>query len=106
MLFFMRSSCLLLLVAHTHAAPLDPQIEQRELHNEATVHHRFAAWAASHGWVKHEEPALLWEHKLAQAKIAPAPGTSQQDLEPAGRFQNARALHAASVTPFSLTASK
>ena len=43
---------LLLLVTHTHAAPLHPQIEQRELHNEAKVgvHHRFAAWAESHGW--------------------------------------------------------
>jgi hypothetical protein len=41
---------LLLLVAHTRAAPLDPQVEQRELHNEAKVHHRFAAWAESHGW--------------------------------------------------------
>ena len=41
---------LLLLVTHTRAAPLDPQVEQRELHNEAKVHHRFAAWAESHGW--------------------------------------------------------
>jgi hypothetical protein len=41
---------LLLLVTHTRAAPLDPQVEQRELHNEAEVHHRFAAWAESHGW--------------------------------------------------------
>ena len=41
---------LLLLVTHTRAAPLDPQVEQRELHNEAKAHHRFAAWAESHGW--------------------------------------------------------
>jgi len=41
---------LLLLVTHTRAAPLDPQVEQRELHNEAKPHHRFAAWAESHGW--------------------------------------------------------
>jgi hypothetical protein len=46
---------LLLLVTHTHAAPLDPQVEQRELHNEAKVHHRFAAWAESHGW-HHDGP--------------------------------------------------
>ena len=74
MLFFMRSSCLLLLVAHTHAAPLDPQIEQRELHNEATVHHRFAAWAASHGWVKHEEPALLGA-QVSASEDSPCAGT-------------------------------
>ena len=41
---------LLLLVTHTRAAPLDPQVEQRELHSEAKAHHRFAAWAESHGW--------------------------------------------------------
>ena len=55
---------LLLLVTHTHAAPLDPQVEQRELHNAAKVHHRFAAWAESHGWHKdgphHEQKS---EHK-------------------------------------------
>jgi hypothetical protein len=43
----MKRFLLLLLVTHTRAAPLEPQ-EQRELHNEA--HHRFAAWAESHGW--------------------------------------------------------
>ena len=55
---------LLLLVTHTRAAPLDPQVEQRELHNEAKAHHRFAAWAESHGWHQdgphHEQKS---EHK-------------------------------------------
>ena len=55
---------LLLLVTHTRAAPLDPQVEQRELHNEAKPHHRFAAWAESHGWHQdgshHEQKS---EHK-------------------------------------------
>jgi Ni/Co efflux regulator RcnB len=53
-MFFSRI-LLLLLVTHTHAAPLGPQIEQRELHNEAKMHHRFAAWAESHGW-HHDAP--------------------------------------------------
>ena len=84
---------LLLLVTHTRAAPLDPQVEQRELHNEAKAHHhRFAAWAESHGWHQdgphHEQKS---EHKdvderddnmLSAAPLLTAPQAEQS----CGRF--------------------
>jgi hypothetical protein len=76
---------LLLLVTHTHAAPLDPQVEQRELHNEAKVHHRFAAWAESHGWHQdgphHEQKS---EHKAELTELASTGSASWPQLASTG----------------------
>ena len=74
---------LLLLVTHTRAAPLDPQVEQRELHNEAKAHHRFAAWAESHGWHQdgHEQKSEPndegGDNMLSAAPLLTAPQAEQ-----------------------------
>jgi len=74
---------LLLLVTHTRAAPLDPQVEQRELHNEAKTHHRFAAWAESHGWHQdgHEKKSERndegGDNMLSAASLLTAPQAEQ-----------------------------
>eukprot|EP00665_Eupelagonemidae_sp_cell47_P001612 gene1612-6910_t len=71
----MRRILLLLLVTHTHAAPLDPQIEQRELHNKAHVDHFCAAWAESHGWIPPDVVgAPNYDCKLPEAQCGPGKG--------------------------------